>query len=95
MCGTGCEYSCPTNGRRFGMARHTLAIDRQAPAEFRSEGMGQGPASLCIIDEPSTQRHGGRHHLLNGEIFQRTGDTTPQVEELGQKRRLESEVSPL
>jgi hypothetical protein len=77
------------------MARHTLARDWQAPAEFSSERMGQGPASLCIIDEPSTQRHGGRHNLLNGEIFQRTGDTAPQVEYLGQKRRLKSEFSPL
>jgi len=70
------------------MVRHTLTIDEQAPTEFSSEGMGQGPASLCIIDEPSTQRHRGGHNLLNGEIFQRTGDATPQVEYLGKKRRL-------
>jgi hypothetical protein len=70
------------------MVRHTLTIDWQAPAEFRSEGMGQGPASLCIIDEPSTQWHGGRHNLLNGKIFQRTGDTAPQIEYFRQKRRL-------
>jgi hypothetical protein len=70
------------------MARHTHTIDWQVPAEFRSQGMGQGSASLCLIDEPSTQRHGGRHNLLNSEIFQRTGDAAPQVEYLGQKRRL-------
>jgi len=70
------------------MTRHTLTIDWQASAEFRSEGMGQGPASLYIIDEPSTQRHGSCHDLLNGEFFQRTGDTAPQVEYFGQKRRL-------
>jgi hypothetical protein len=57
--------------------------------------MGQGPASLCIIDESSTQRHRGRHNLLDGEFLQRTGDTAPQVEYLGQKRGLESEFSPL
>jgi hypothetical protein len=70
------------------MARHTLTIDWQVPAEFRSQGMGQGPASLCLIDEPSTQRHRCRHNLLNAEIFQRTGDAAPQIEYLGQKRRL-------
>ena len=58
-CGPGCEYSCPANCRLFGMERHTLTIDWQVPAEFSGEGMGQGPASLCIIDEPSTQRQGG------------------------------------
>jgi hypothetical protein len=68
------------------MARHTLTIDRQAPAELRSQGMGQGTASLGIIDESSAQRHRGRHNLLDGEIFQRGGDTAPQVEYLGQKR---------
>jgi len=77
------------------MVRHALTIDEQAPTEFSSEGMGQRPASLYIIDEPSAQRHGGRHNLLYGEIFQRSGDTAPQVEYLRQKRRLESEFSPL
>jgi hypothetical protein len=65
------------------MARHTLTIDWQVPTEFSSEGMGQGPASLCIIDESSIQWHGGSDNLLNDEIFQCTGDTTPQVEYLG------------
>jgi hypothetical protein len=50
--------------------------------------MGQELTSLCIIDEPSTQRHGGCYNLLNGQIFQCTGDTAPQVEYLGQKYRL-------
>jgi hypothetical protein len=70
------------------MARHTLTIDWQAPAEFSSQGMGQGPASLCIIDESRTQRHRGRHNLLDGEFLQRTGDTAPQVEYLRQERGL-------
>jgi hypothetical protein len=70
------------------MARHTLTIDWQALAEFHSQGMGQGSAPLCIIDEPNTQGHGGRHNLLNGELLQRAGDAAPQVEYLGQKRRL-------
>jgi hypothetical protein len=70
------------------MARHTLTIDWQVPAEFSGERMGEGPASLGVIDEPSTQRHGGRDNLLNGEIFQRTGDTAPQVKDLRQKHRL-------
>jgi hypothetical protein len=70
------------------MARHTLTIDREVPTEFSSEGMGQELTSLCIIDEPSTQRHGGCDNLLNGQIFQCTGDTAPQVEYLGQKYRL-------
>jgi hypothetical protein len=70
------------------MVRYALTINWQAPTEFNSEWRGEEPASLCIIAEASTQRHGGRYNLLNGEIFQRTGDTAPEVEYLGQKRRL-------
>jgi hypothetical protein len=33
--------------------------------------------------------------LLDGEIFQGTSDTAPQIEYLGQKRGLESEFPPL
>jgi hypothetical protein len=62
------------------MVRHALTINWQAPTELSSEWRGEGSASLCIIAEPSTQRHGGRYNLLNGEVFQRTGDPTPEVE---------------
>jgi hypothetical protein len=58
------------------MARHTLTIDWQAPTEFGSEGMGQGPTSLSIVEKPGIQRHGSCYNLLNGELFQRTGDAT-------------------